>query len=369
MHHKCTKKPAFVACCDNPSLTLVKCKTRPKSALSYHDIASQLFSASQLLSSVANSLGGHHSPEHKNMDFSCIETKPNAVAPPTFGPSAIEIPVPKPTDNAHNAFIDTLRKTLAAVPRDDGNPLGCIADAILSLAVGFSNNLSLSATDVKSELKADFELVKNAQVALERRVKVLEEKQVFSEESSDLGASAVTLARNCEPYELVFSNMPDIPDNLIPDALCHLGKSMDVEITPKSITGIRRPTLPVTPPVAASNTPAADQHAKGLGTPRSRDIYVRFRYARLRDHFLTQMRSKKGGILGYPGVPPGTRVRCYEVLLTERQTLFRDIRAKVDPKEISIWHLDGVIKGRAKAGGKVICLNHPLDLDKFKANS
>ena len=82
------------------------------------------------------------------------------------------------------------------------------------------------------------------------------------------------------------------------------------------------------------------------------DLYVTFQYARLRDLFLSRMRDVKGCALIYPGVPPGTRLRYYEVLRGSRYSLFRDIWAAADLREVNVWHFDGDIKGRAKAGGR-----------------
>lgn len=78
------------------------------------------------------------------------------------------------------------------------------------------------------------------------RVELLETTKDHSDDALDLAASSVTLGRYCEPYELVFSNMPDIADGLIPDVLRVLARTMDVKFTLNCVVGIRRPNPPRT---------------------------------------------------------------------------------------------------------------------------
>ena len=230
-----------------------------------------------------------------------------------------------------------------------------------------AGGLVSSAADVKAELKADFASVKSGHEKLTKRVNALEAK---SDDALDLAAAGLTRAQECEPYELVFSGFPDVPEELIPGALVKLGSSIKVAFTEECVVRVRRSGAPTTSGIS-SGAPLQSAAGAGSGSGsassvRAADLYVIFKFARLRDLFLTSMRAAKGCVLDYPGVPKGTRIRCYEVLTGKAYTLFKQIRSRADPAEISVWHYNGDIKGRLKSGGRPVFLLHPSDLDALK---
>lgn len=89
------------------------------------------------------------------------------------------------------------------------------------------------------------------------------------------------------------------------------------------------------------------------------DLYIKFKYARLRDSFLTHMRRNKALHVIYPGISDGTKIRSYEVLTAECHAQFLDIQREGQKFDVNVWHIEGVIRDRAKDGGEPIYLYKP----------
>lgn len=202
-------------------------------------------------------------------------------------------------------------------------------------------------------LARDVKGLKEGQAALDKRVTKLEIGGGAG--AIDMSLAAFTQSQHCEPYTLVFSDVPLHPDTLTLDLIVQLGSQVGVRFESKNIHDVWR----------ASRRDASGPNQVDPAA-RPPDLFVKFRFAWIRNAILAEMRKRKGINFQYPGVAQNVKIKAYEVLTSERHARFAAISRVALERGISVWHLDGAIKGRSGRGGKPVYLSCPADLDALR---
>lgn len=170
----------------------------------------------------------------------------------------------------------------------------------------------------------------------------------------DAGITAITRTKHCEPFKLVFTDFPEILDNLIPGAIVQIGSHLGINFGPEYVKSSGR------------GRPKTAQGPAGSPPPPP-DLYVEFTSTGLRNAFLEAMRAAKGvdgAVVGIHRAVPGVRIRAFEVLLDDRHDLFNEVRAAADRRRVIVWHQHGSILARPRRGGKIVRIRRVSDLDK-----
>lgn len=234
---------------------------------------------------------------------------------------------------------------IGAIPRDEGNPIWYLANAIGELWRGMSAGLNDMNQNLM-EIRGDISGIQAAQDNLESRVDNLEVRsRDESREALDKAIAAYTLAQGCEPYTLAFSGLPVFAPELTRDLMVGVGKSLSLTFSESAITDFWRAKSP----------------GKGTDTGNQNSVptlLVKFAFARLRDSMLASIRKAKGVVVNFPGIPPGTKMKAFEVLTGQNYAKFNSIRFKGRDLEASVWHFDGAIRARGKNGAKPIFVNN-----------
>lgn len=377
VHPKCLTKEGYWGCCDDRRITSVTCHVAARAFLSTDDISVTLLSTSQELATVAAaqrtvsfdstlmdcSASLPDPPAASKADSVTMTTAPNVLSKPTFvysrpavtaaagSPRHSEVGVSLSVDeNAPVAapnYSDVVRDKLAGIPRTAKDPMSILADAMCTMSEGIQRAVANTET-----MSADIVSLKKGQVNLEARVSNLESDGGSS--ALDLGSAALSRAQDCEPYVLVFSDVPVHPDSLTADLLVHIGGKINVTFDSGCVMDFWR---------APRRDPAKNGSVPGGSPVRPPDLYVRFKFARLRNSLLNELRQRKGLSVEFPGLKEPFTVRAYEVLTGERHAQFVEIRRAALKKGINVWHFEGAIKGRPKKGGKPVYLSKISDLD------
>lgn len=270
-----------------------------------------------------------------------VNLEPSSM-PPTTSQSTVVSPT---LSNAPPKNYSTVVRTaLQGIKRTENDLISSLAEAMCLM----SEDIQAAVTNTSS-LSQDVVALRLEQSAIEGRVKKLE---TSDKEALDLSAAALTRAKNVEPYTLVFTDVPLHPDVLTPDFLVHVGSKLNVAFFVDCIMNFWR-------------APRSSAGETSQTTVRLPDLYVKFKFARLRDSLLAHLRKNKGLHVEFPGISAGTAIRVYEVLTGERHAQFLDIRGEGQKIDVNVWHLEGAIRGRAKSGGKPIHLYKPSDVAKL----